>query len=98
MGLLKEELRRLGSLILACADKTRVPAGGALAVDREGFSRAVTARIRSHPNITVVEREDVSIQEEGEVIVATGPLTSEPMAEYLRELFGACLLYTSRCV
>ena len=89
VGLLKEELRRLGSLILACADKTRVPAGGALAVDREGISRAVTARIRSHPNITVVEREDVSIQEEGEVIVATGPLTSEPMAEYLRELFGA---------
>lgn len=88
MGLLKEELRRLGSLILACADETRVPAGGALAVDREGFSRAVTARIRNHPNITVVEREDNSIPDEGEVIVATGPLTSDAMASYLQAFFG----------
>ena len=97
VGRLKEELRRLGSLILACADETRVPAGGALAVDREGFSRAVTARIRNHPNITVVEREDDSIPDEGEVIVATGPLTSDAMANYLQAFFG-CLLYTSRCV
>ena len=88
VGLLKEELRRLGSLILACADETRVPAGGALAVDREGFSRAVTARIRNHPNITVVEREDDSIPDEGEVIVATGPLTSDAMANYLQAFFG----------
>ena len=78
----------MGSLILACADETRVPAGGALAVDREGFSRAVTARIRNHPNITVVEREDDSIPDEGEVIVATGPLTSDAMANYLQAFFG----------
>ena len=88
VGLLKEEMRRLDSLILSCADETRVEAGGALAVDRKGFSALVTERIRSHPNITVVEREDLSIPAEGEVIVATGPLTSDGMAEYLQQLFG----------
>ena len=88
VGLLKEEMRRLGSLILSCADATRVEAGGALAVDREGFSTLVTEKLRSHPNITVVETEDCSIPEEGVVIVATGPLTSDPMAEYLHGLFG----------
>ena len=88
VGLLKEEMRRLDSLILSCADATRVEAGGALAVDRGGFSALVTERIRSHPNITVVEREDLSIPAEGEVIVATGPLTSDGMADYLQGLFG----------
>ncbi len=69
VGLLKEELRRLGSLILACADETRVEAGGCLAVDREGFSRLVTEKIRSHPNITVIEQELTQIPEQRPVIL-----------------------------
>lgn len=73
VGLLKEELRRLDSLILACADATRVEAGGALAVDRYGFSKLVTEKIRSHPNITVVPGEVTAIPE-GNVIIASGPL------------------------
>ena len=72
----KEELRRLDSLILACADATRVEAGGALAVDRYGFSKRVTEKIRSHPNITVVPGEVTAIPE-GNVIIASGPLTSD---------------------
>ncbi len=78
VGLLKEELRRCSSLILRCADETRVEAGGALAVDRVGFSEAVTKAIRSHPGITVVEGEVTAIPE-GEVIVASGPLTSDAL-------------------
>ncbi len=78
VGLLKEELRRCSSLILRCADETRVEAGGALAVDRVGFSEAVTKAIRSHPGITVVEGEVTDIPE-GEVIVASGPLTSDAL-------------------
>ena len=81
VGLLKEELRQLGSLILSCADETRVAAGGALAVDRDGFSKAVTDKIRSHPHITVVEEERTEIPEEGEIIIASGPLTSDALAE-----------------
>ena len=77
VGLLKEELRRAGSLILSCADVHRVEAGGALAVDRYGFSAAVTEQIRSQCNITVVPGEVTELPGEGEVIVATGPLTSE---------------------
>ena len=80
VGLLKEELRRLDSLILQCADATRVEAGGALAVDRHGFARLVTEKIRSHPNITVVPGEVTEIPE-GEVIIASGPLTSDALAE-----------------
>ena len=87
VGLLKEELRRLGSLILACADATRVEAGGALAVDRHGFARMVTEKIRSHPNITVREGEVTDIPE-GEVVVASGPLTSDALAERLQTLLG----------
>ncbi len=86
VGLLKEELRRCGSLILRCADETRVEAGGALAVDRQGFSGAVTAAICSHPNITVVEGE-VSAIPEGEVIIASGPLTSDALSQAIAELF-----------
>ena len=86
VGLLKEELRRCGSLILRCADQTRVEAGGALAVDREGFSKAVTAAIRSHPNITVEEGEVTEIPE-GEVVVASGPLTSDALSEKIAGLF-----------
>ena len=63
VGLLKEELRQLGSLILSCADATRVEAGGALAVDRHGFANLVTERIRSHPNITVIPGEVTAIPE-----------------------------------
>ena len=87
VGLLKEELRRLDSLILRCADATRVPAGGALAVDRHGFARMVTEAIRSHPNITIIDGEVTDIPE-GEVLVATGPLTSDAFAETLLKLLG----------
>ena len=87
VGLLKEELRRMGSLILACADGHRVEAGGALAVDRHGFARAITEKIRNHPLITVVEEEVTAIPPEGNVIVATGPLTSDPLAEAIRDFF-----------
>ena len=88
VGLLKEELRRLDSLIIACADETRVAAGGALAVDREGFSRAVTAHIRSHPGITVLEGEALSIPAEGEVIIASGPLTADALAADIARCLG----------
>ena len=84
-GLLKEELRRCGSLILRCADQTRVEAGGALAVDREGFSAAVTDAIRTHPHITVVEGEVTSIPE-GEVVIASGPLTSDALSDAIAGL------------
>ena len=87
VGLLKEELRRLDSLIIRCADATRVPAGGALAVDRHGFARMVTEELRDHPNVTVVEGEITRIPE-GEVIIASGPLTSDALAEQLQQLFG----------
>ena len=88
VGLLIEELRGLGSLILSCADATRVEAGGALAVDREGFAKLVTERIRNHPNITVQYGEVTEIPE-GEVVIASGPLTSDAMAERLQALLGA---------
>ena len=87
VGLLKEELRRLGSLILQCAGETRVEAGGALAVDRHGFASLVTERIRRHPGITVAEGEVTDIPD-GEVVVASGPLTSDALADRLRELLG----------
>ncbi len=87
VGLLKEELRRSGSLIMACADATRVEAGGALAVDRTAFSAAITERIRSHPLITVVEGEVTAVPEEGEVIIATGPLTSDALSDAIARLF-----------
>ena len=88
VGLLKEELRRLGSLILTCADETRVEAGGALAVDREGFAKLVTEKIQNHPNITVKYGEVTGIPE-GEVVIASGPLTSDALAEKLQSILGA---------
>lgn len=92
-GLLKEELRQLGSVIISCADATRVEAGGALAVDREGFAKLVTQRISSHPLITVRTGEVTQIPA-GECIVATGPLTSGALAEDIsRFLGGASPLY-----
>ena len=87
VGLLKEELRRCGSLILECAEATRVEAGGCLAVDRGGFSAMVTEKIRSHPNITVIS-EEVTQVPEGPVIIATGPLTSDALSEAIRQYFG----------
>ena len=87
VGLLKEELRRCHSLIMECADTHRVEAGGALAVDRNAFAMAVTEKIRSHPNITVVEGEITQVPEEGNVIIATGPLTSEDFSASIAKLF-----------
>lgn len=87
VGLLKEELRRCGSLILSCAEETRVEAGGCLAVDREGFSRLVTQKICSHPRIHVVEEEVTEIPE-GPVIIATGPLTSDSLSQAIGAYFG----------
>ena len=87
VGLLKEELRRCGSLIMACADGHRVEAGGALAVDRYAFSAAITEKLRSHPNITVVEGEVTEIPRSGNVIFATGPLTSEALSAEIARLF-----------
>ncbi len=92
VGLLKEELRRCGSLIMRCAEATRVEAGGCLAVDREGFSRAVTQAIREHPNITVIS-EEVTQVPQGPVIVATGPLTSDALSDAIGSYFGAEYLH-----
>ena len=88
-GLLKEELRRAGSLIISCADATRVEAGGALAVDREAFANLVTEKVKNHPNITVHEGEVTEIPAEGHVIVATGPLTSDALFESIHNKLGA---------
>jgi methylenetetrahydrofolate--tRNA-(uracil-5-)-methyltransferase len=88
VGLLKEELRRMGSLILTCADAHRVEAGGALAVDRYGFSRTITEHLRSHPLITVTEGEVTAIPETGNVIIASGPLTSDALAAAIQGLFS----------
>ncbi len=92
VGLLKEEMRRLGSLIISCADATRVEAGGCLAVDRQGFSQLVTDKLRSHPNITVLEEEITQVPE-GPVIIATGPLTSDALSENIGTYFGSEYLH-----
>ena len=86
VGLLKEELRRVGSLIMECAEATRVEAGGCLAVDRVGFARMVTEKVRNHPNITVIEQEITEVPE-GPVIVASGPLTSDALSDAI----GRCM-------
>ncbi len=92
VGLLKEELRRLDSLIIRCADQTRVEAGGCLAVDRQGFSDLVTKKLREHPNVTVISQELTEVPE-GPVIIATGPLTSDAMSEAIGRYFGADYLH-----
>ncbi|MBE6977607.1 MAG: methylenetetrahydrofolate--tRNA-(uracil(54)-C(5))-methyltransferase (FADH(2)-oxidizing) TrmFO [Ruminococcaceae bacterium] len=92
VGLLKEELRRMGSLIMECADATRVEAGGCLAVDRYGFSQMVTDKIRNHPNITVVEEEITEVPE-GPVIIASGPLTSDALSDAIGRYFGEKYLH-----
>ena len=85
VGLLKEEMRRLDSLIMRAADENRVPAGGALAVDREGFSRSITRALEEQPNIQIVREEATEIPE-GTVVIATGPLSSDAIAEKIAEL------------
>jgi len=93
VGLLKEEMRQLGSLIMECADSCAVPAGGALAVDREGFSALVTKRITQHPLITVVKDEMTSIPLDADIILATGPLTSEALTDSIAALTESGHLY-----
>ncbi|MRR06508.1 MAG: methylenetetrahydrofolate--tRNA-(uracil(54)-C(5))-methyltransferase (FADH(2)-oxidizing) TrmFO [Deltaproteobacteria bacterium] len=93
VGLLKEEMRRNGTLFMAAADATRVPAGGALAVDRELFSRFITEKIETHPLITVVREEVTEIPEKGIVILASGPLTSDPLARAISALTGPYLYF-----
>lgn len=87
-GLLKEELRRLHSLIVTTADQTKVPAGGALAVDREGFAQAVTEKLSSHPNIQITNQLVTQIPE-GPCIIATGPLTEGPLADAIANMSGS---------
>ena len=94
VGLLKEEMRRFDSVILKCADDHQVPAGGALAVDREGFSLSVTEAISNHPLITIVHEEITDLQSlDGFVIVASGPLTSNLLSENIKKLIAADYLY-----
>ena len=92
-GLLKEEMRRFGSLLLKCADESAVPAGGALAVDRTRFSSLVTEKILSHPKIHVVREEAKKIPEQGICIIATGPLTSDVFADQISRLCGGSLSF-----
>ncbi len=92
-GLLKEELRRLGSMVIGVADQFRLPAGSALAVDRLGFSAAVTSKVEAHPNITLVRAEVERIPSEGVVIVASGPLTSPALASDIQQFTGSTNLF-----
>ena len=92
-GLLKEEMRRIGSLLMSCADKCRVPAGGALAVDRDIFSSMVTRAIRNDPLITVIEKEVTEFPCDAVTVVATGPLTSDALAERISALCGGSLSF-----
>ena len=91
-GLLKEELRRLGSVVLRCADANSVPAGGALGVAREDFSRAVTETVHAHPDIEVLRREATDLPD-GPTVVATGPLTSDALVEKIEALSGETLYF-----
>ncbi|MBW2056735.1 MAG: methylenetetrahydrofolate--tRNA-(uracil(54)-C(5))-methyltransferase (FADH(2)-oxidizing) TrmFO [Deltaproteobacteria bacterium] len=93
VGLLKEEMRRLGSLIIRAADQTRVPAGVSLAVDREEFSRFVTESLEREGQVEIIRREITEMPAGGAVIVATGPLTSEPFGRSLSEMTGRKALY-----
>ena len=93
VGLLKEEMRRLDSLIMGCAGETKVPAGGAMAVDRNLFARCVTEKLSQHPLVEIHREEITSIPEGEAVILATGPLTTEAMAESIRRFTGEGYLY-----
>ena len=92
VGLLKEELRRCGSLILTCAEETRVEAGGCLAVDRNGFAERITEKLQNHPNITITCQEVTEVPE-GPVIIATGPLTSDALSNAIGDYFGSGYLH-----
>lgn len=95
VGVLKEEMRRLGSVIMEAADETKVPAGGALAVDRKGFSQYITDKVTNHPNINVIheELEEIPYEENALTIVASGPLTAGKLAENIGELMGQKYFY-----
>ena len=93
VGLLKEELRLMGSLILEAAYATEVPAGSALAVNREEFSRYITEKIKNDPNIRVIIGEVSEIPDDAITVIATGPLTSEPLARKISELTGGAELH-----
>ena len=95
VGVLKEEMRRLGSVIMEAADATKVPAGGALAVDRKGFSQYITDKVTNHPNINVIheELEEIPYEENALTIVASGPLTAGKLAENIGELMGQKYFY-----
>lgn len=93
VGLLKEEMRRLDSLIMCCADETRVPAGGALAVDRNLFARRVTEKLSGHPLVEIIRQEASEIPSDDVVIVATGPLTSDALAKVVHQFTGNEYLY-----
>lgn len=93
VGLLKEEMRLFNSLIMCCADETRVPAGGALAVDRQKFSSLVSTKIKNHPNIKIEQKEITSLDFDCPAIIATGPLTSAILSEKIKEFFGLNSLY-----
>ena len=93
VGLLKEEMRRLGSLMIEAADATAVPAGSALAVDRTGFSAYITDKIRNHPHITVIETEICALPEDGVTVVASGPLTSDALSEAIDRRIGGKKLH-----
>lgn len=87
-GLLKEEMRRMGSIVIECADKTRIPAGGALAVDRDGFARAVTEKLLSHKNITFINKTVDKTTQDAVTIIATGPLTDKALENEIKRLTG----------
>ncbi len=93
VGLLKEEMRRLDSLIMTAADATRVPAGSALAVDRELFSAFITEKIKKHPLIDIIEGEVTGVNKDEITVIATGPLTSDAMAEYIEKELGCSGLH-----
>ena len=92
-GLLKEEMRRLGSFLLKCADKCTVPAGGALAVDRDKFAALVTEGIKNHPDIEIIGEEITNIPSDAVTVIATGPLTSDALAKKIEERFGDSLSF-----
>ncbi|MDM5226227.1 FADH(2)-oxidizing methylenetetrahydrofolate--tRNA-(uracil(54)-C(5))-methyltransferase TrmFO [Cytobacillus sp. NJ13] len=92
VGVLKEEMRKLNSVIIHSADSSAVPAGGALAVDRHDFAARVTEQVKNHPNVTVINEEVTDIPE-GPTVIATGPLTSEALSGKLKDLSGEDYLY-----
>jgi len=92
VGLLKEEMRRLGSLVMAAADRHRVPAGGALAVDREGFAAAITRTLAEHPLVDVRREEVAALPAEGRTLIATGPLTSDALSQSIQAFLGEAYL------